>query len=147
MRWRDFQYETNECELRIPPQEQREIDVAKFIFLLQKSYDQNSPTGAMGLYFCKNPNHPKPNSIEPLGLYKIKVSIKYKRGNDDEVRTKVFDGYIYASIKDRGIGATLGENDIRDRLECEAIIDSGDPMKNKDIPKPRERQYEQKIDR
>lgn len=133
--WREFEYQTPECEMRIQANSQRIVEVARFRFMLKHSLDSGKPFGNIGIYYCKNEDATKPFDQLPLGLYDVRIAINYKRDGENFSRTKYFNGFIFTSIHDDFSGWSLSEGDIRDRLLGKGIIDSGDPMKNKDIPR------------
>lgn len=139
LNWREFEYQTGECEMKIPPKSQRIVEIARFRFMLKHSLDSGRASANIGIYYCKNEDKTKPFDQLPLGLYSIRIAVNYRREGEVVLRTKHFNGYIFASIRDDHSGWSLSEGDIRDRLRGKGIIDSGDPMKNKDIPKLKER--------
>jgi hypothetical protein len=138
--WREFEYQTPECEMKIPPNSQRIVEVARFRFMQKLSLESGKPFGNMGVYYCKNEDITKPFDQLPLGLYNIKIAINYKRDGENILRTKYFNGFIFVSIHDDFSGWNLSEGDIRDRMLGKGIIDSGDPMKNREIPKMKEKE-------
>ena len=81
LRWKEGNYGNSNCEIAIPPQQERNIEITVF-------------TGRLSLQFCKEEEYKN----LPLGIYEVKISINYKK-NGGEIRKKYFEGYIYADIE------------------------------------------------
>ncbi len=125
-------YQLDDCKIEIPPQKTKNIELAKVRIHLMKSLESNKPIGDIAVNYCGN-NGKSLSTL--LGLYKTGVSVTYEK--DDEITTKDIDWYFYVKLNELRPNKNVG-NDIRNRIEYEVIVGSGDPMKNKDVPKPKE---------
>lgn len=130
LRWKENVYESQNCEMLIPSQQERNIEVARFQFLLKNSFEQNHARARLGIRYCKDEKQHKAQ----LGLYEVKISINYRK-DGGEIRTKYLDGYIYANVFEE---FNL-EDDIRNRVKGKVVFGSGSWQKNKEIPKPKSR--------
>lgn len=130
LHWHERNYESQECEMKIPPSEKRNIEIACFRFLLKKSYEQNRARASLFIQYCKD-EHPRKAQ---LGLYEIRIAINYKK-NGDEIITEYYDGYIYADVFER----ENFEDDIRNRMKGKVVVGNGIWKKNKELPKPKSR--------
>jgi hypothetical protein len=126
LRWNEINYESPECEMKITPNEKRNIEIARFKFLLKNSFEQGHPKANLGIRFCKDEQHHKTR----LGLYEIRIAINYQK-NGDEIRTEYYDGYIYADVFEK----ENFEDDIRNRMKGKVVVGSGSWERNKELPR------------
>jgi len=130
LRWNENNYELQDCEMKIKPNEKRNIEIARFKFLLKSSFEQGRARANLGVRFCKDEQQHKTR----LGLYEIKIAINYQK-NGDEIRTEHYDGYIYADVFEK---ENL-EDDIRNRMKGKVVVGNGSWKNNKDLPQPKSR--------
>lgn len=128
LEWHERDLQSPECDMKILQQDERNIEIAWFQFLLKESSTDNNSVGRLRLQYHREEKLLKTQ----LGLYKFKVAIHCKRTDETETRIEYFEGYLYANISDE----PSFEDDMRNKLKGKIVVGDGYWKKNKEIPKP-----------